>query len=98
MVADKVDESHKVGYYRLCTLSLDKLYNVVVCGRGVFYKYLTDNSDTGLFNIKCGDRIKVGNDSLYILIERASDRLFISPFSFSFHFSYILFVAPFSAS
>ena len=97
MVADKVDESHKVGYYSLCALSLDKLYNVVVCGRVVFYKYLTDNSDTGLFNIKRRDRIKVGNDSLYILIETCK-RLLISPFSFSFHFSYILFVAPFSAS
>ena len=69
MVTDKVNESHKVGYYRLCTLSLDKLYNVVVCGGVVFYKYLTDNSDTGLFNIKRRNRIKVGNDSLYILIE-----------------------------
>ena len=69
MVTDKVDESHKVGYYSLCTLSLDKLYNVVVCGRVVFYKYLADDSDTGLFNIKRGNRIKVGNDSLYILVE-----------------------------
>ena len=68
MVADKVDESHKVGYYRLCTLSLDKLYNVVVCSGMVFYKYFTDDSDTGLFNIKRGDRIEVGNDSLYICL------------------------------
>ena len=69
MVADKVDEAHKVGYYRLCALSLDKLNNVVVCGRVIFYEYLADNTDTGLFYVERGYRIKVGNDSLYILVE-----------------------------
>lgn len=78
VVADKVDESHKVGYYRLCALSLDKLYNVVVCGGVVFYKYLTDDSDTGLFNIKRRDRIKVGNDSLYILVETCKRQALLS--------------------
>ena len=56
----------------------DRLYNVVVCGGVVFYKYLTDDSDTGLFNIKRGNRIKIGNDSLYILVETVIDAMKIA--------------------
>ena len=69
MVADKVDESHKVGYYRLCALSLDKINNIVVCGRVILYKYLSDYTYPWLFDIERGDRIEVRNDRLYIFIE-----------------------------
>ena len=69
MIADKVNESHKIGYYRLCALSLDKINDIVVCGRVILYKYLSDDTYSRLFNIKRGDSIKVRNNRLYILVE-----------------------------
>ena len=64
-----LQEVDQVRYDSLCALCLQQVYQMVVRCREEFYKDLSDDADSWLFDIQCLDIVKVMDDITAELFE-----------------------------